>query len=91
MQQALGKIQQEQDVLFQDNAQVKGSFNPTMQAGQYAISLFKVANASTVIHETSHYFCITFNVCFFTHASVFKILILVYNTRKLSMLVLRLK
>lgn len=78
-----------QDLPFQDNAQVKGSFNPTMQDGQYVISLFKGADASTVIHETDHYFCITFNVNFFDHAAVFKILVLVYNTRKLRILVLR--
>ena len=55
-QAAVEKIQQEQDVLFQDNAQVKGSFDPTRQEGQYVISLFKGADASTVIHETGHYF-----------------------------------
>lgn len=37
-------------------AEVKGSFNPTRQEGQYVISLFKGADASTVIHETGHYF-----------------------------------
>ena len=37
-------------------AEVKGSFDPTRQEGQYVISLFKGADASTVIHETGHYF-----------------------------------
>lgn len=42
--------------LYQGGSFVKGSFNPVQQDGQYVINLFKGADASTVIHETGHYF-----------------------------------
>lgn len=52
----LVKLKEQHSEMYQENGTVKGSFNPTRQDGQYVISLFKGADASTVIHETGHYF-----------------------------------
>ena len=52
----LVKAKIENPHLYQEGSTVKGSFDPTRQEGQYVINLFKGADASTVIHETGHYF-----------------------------------
>lgn len=45
------------DVRYQTGSDIaKGSFNPTRHNGDYIITLFQGADASTVIHETWHYF-----------------------------------
>ncbi|WP_294522665.1 hypothetical protein [uncultured Anaerovibrio sp.] len=44
------------NIYHQEGDIIKGAFNPEMQDGQYIISLFKGVDASTVIHETGHYF-----------------------------------
>ena len=57
--QEQGRVQADaiemQGELYQQGAQVKGSFDPFTN-GEAVIKLFKGADASTIIHETGHYY-----------------------------------
>lgn len=52
----LVNLWQQNPDFYQDNSEVKGAFSPQQQGGKYITSLFKGADASTVIHETGHFF-----------------------------------
>lgn len=52
----LVKAWQQNQNFYQDTTETKGAFNPQQQDGKYIISLFRGADASTVIHETGHFF-----------------------------------